>query len=132
MLDVSSLNKPVDSLGGIITIVYEQLEKRPLVTLKLFAAKAMRSWYGTDSRRFESEILLLQVPYLVLLLWGTRQAWRLGGIPKRLAVSVWLIVFYFWAMTILVVSIVRYMTPAIGLLFLLMPGALPGVRPRET
>jgi hypothetical protein len=131
MLEISSMKAPVDSFGGILTVVDDQMRKRPLVTLKLLVVKAMRSWYGTDSRRFELGIILLQLPYLALSLLGTRQAWREGGIAKRVAISVWLIVFYFWAMTITVLSLVRYMVPAIGLLFLLIPGSFPTVGARE-
>jgi hypothetical protein len=35
---------------------------------------------------------------------------------------------YFWAMTILVLSIMRYMVPAMGLLFTLAPGAVVAAR----
>jgi hypothetical protein len=36
--------------------------------------------------------------------------------------GVWLIVLYFWAMTFLVVPLLRYMVPIMGLLMIALPG----------
>jgi hypothetical protein len=123
MRSVMGRKHELRSPKGILSIMVEQLRTRPLAVVKLLAIKAVRSWYGTDSNRFENQILMLQIPYLVLILWGSRAAWKQGGIAKELAISVWLMTLYFWAMTIVAFSIVRYMVPAVGLLFVLVPGA---------
>ena len=68
-------------------------------------------------------LYFIQTAYLVLVLWGSGVAWRRGGITKQLAMSIWFLVLYFWATTILALSILRYMVPVIGLLFILIPGS---------
>ena len=111
------------SLGEIVSVLTEKLWAQPLTVVKLFTLKAARSWYGIDSGRFEIPIMLIQTAYFVLILWGSGAAWRRGSIPKQLAISIWFLVLYFWATTILALSILRYMVPAIGLLFVLIPGS---------
>lgn len=110
------------SLRGIVSILAEELRLRPLAVAKLVFIKALRSWHGTDTHRFESQIMILQIPYLLLIVWGSRAAWKQGGVSKQLAISVWLLTLYFWSVTIMALSILRYMVPAMGLLFVLIPG----------
>jgi hypothetical protein len=112
------------SLDSVVKVILEELQTQPHAVIKLFAIKAARSWFGTDSQRLENLIILIQVPYLCLALSGTWAIWRSGGTIKSMAVGIWLIVMYFWAMSILGLSILRYMVPAMGLLFILMPGVL--------
>jgi 4-amino-4-deoxy-L-arabinose transferase-like glycosyltransferase len=113
----------MQSVSEIISVMWGEFQRRPLAAIKLLAIKAMRSWYATDSRRFETEIILIQIPYLLLISWSTLAAWKLGGAPRQLCISIWLIVLYFWGMTMLVMPIVRYMMPVMGLLFLLIPAS---------
>src|SRR5260370_35650674 len=108
-------------LGDIAAIMSKELLIRPVAVVKLFLLKAVRSWYGTDSRRLETPLMLLQLMYLAVILWATKGSWKLGGTARKLTVSVWLIVFYFWGMTIGALSISRYMLPAMGLVFVLLP-----------
>lgn len=117
--DVRRHSDKMTSLGSVISVMIEKLRTQPLVVCKLLLLKASRSWYGTDSGRFETPIMLIQVVYLILVLWGTRAAWKQGGIAKYAVMGIWLIVLYFWAMTVSVLSILRYMVPAMGLLFVL-------------
>jgi dolichyl-phosphate-mannose-protein mannosyltransferase len=111
------------SLGQIASVLMEKLHTHPLPVVKLFALKALRSWYGTDTGRLEMPIMLIQTVYLVLILSGSITVWKRGGIVKRLTIGIWLIVVYFWVMTVAVLSILRYMVPVMGLLFVLVPGA---------
>jgi 4-amino-4-deoxy-L-arabinose transferase-like glycosyltransferase len=120
MRDFHARDSEMQSLGGVITVVKEALQSRPLAVMKLFALKVGRSWYGTDSNRLETLILLIQIPYLALILWGSKAAWKQGGSAKQLSIGIWLIVLYFWGMTTISVSLLRYMTPVIGLLFILV------------
>ena len=117
MEDLVARYDELQSLGDIILVMTEEFRKRPLAVAKLFAIKAARSWYGTDSQRFETLIMPIQIAYLFMILWSTRAAWKQGGTARQLAGSVWLIVLYFWAINVLSTTLVRYMVPAIGLLF---------------
>jgi len=110
------------SLGDIRAALIEALRTRPLVVTELFVIKGARSWYGTDSGRLETPTILVQVIYLTLALLGGIAAWKRGGMARRWAIGVGLVVLYFWGMTVLVISILRYMTPVMGLLFALIPG----------
>jgi hypothetical protein len=56
----------------------------------------------------------------------------MGGASRALALGVGALVVYFWAMTVVVLSIVRYMVPAMALLFLLLPGLMAGRARRPT
>jgi hypothetical protein len=111
------------SLGAVTSILISELQKRPLTVAKLFAIKVGRSWYGTDTMKFDTIILLIQIPYLVLILWSGLTAWKLKGKYRDITLSIFFIVIYFWMMTILVNSTLRYMMPVMGLLFILIPAS---------
>lgn len=51
-------------------------------------------------------------------------AWRAGGKSRELIFGLGLTLLYFWGMTVLTLSILRYLTPIIGLSFVLLPGLL--------
>jgi hypothetical protein len=123
MQDILARVGEIKSLGGVISVMIEEWRTRPLAVAKLYAIKAARSWYGTDSQRFEIPIILIQSMYVIPALWGSQAAWKRGKTSRQLAISIWLVVLYFWGMTVLALSIVRYMVPAMGLLFVLLPGA---------
>ena len=112
------------SFSGVATFMSKQLRERPLAVAELLAIKAARSWYGTETQRFEFWILLIQLAYITLAVWGSVIAWKRGVIAKQLCLSVLLFAFYFWLMTIMALPILRYMVPAVGLMFALTPGIL--------
>ena len=114
------------SVGDVGRAVAAAWRTRPLGTAELVGVKAARSWYATDSGRHERPLLWLQVAYVVLAAAGGAGAWWRRGAPRALALGVAALVVYFWAMTIVVLSIVRYMVPAMALLFLLLPGLMVG------
>ncbi len=126
MRDVRTGSEGARSLTDLVSMLAGELRARPATVAKRFAIKATRSWYVTDSRRFETLILLIQIAYAVLILWSVRFAWGQRGIGKRLAISICLVVLYFWGMTLLTWSIVRYMVPVVGLSFVLFPSLLAG------
>lgn len=107
----SEIRGPLDAAAFLADRASEQ----PLAVLGLGAVKAARSWYGTESTRFEGALLALQLPLLILAVVGLV---RLGRVQPGAAGLIVLIVFYFWGMSILVLSIVRYMVPAMALLTL--------------
>jgi hypothetical protein len=92
--------------------------------VSLYLFKALRSWYATDSGRFELPSMILQSLYLVVIVIGSWQSWHQGEQRRQMTLIIWLITAYFWLITITVLSILRYILPAIGLLFLLLPGIL--------
>jgi hypothetical protein len=56
--------------------------------------------------------------YLVVSLAGVLLLWQGAGSGRRWLVVSGLLVLYYWGMTVVVLSIVRYMLPAVGLLFI--------------
>jgi hypothetical protein len=123
MQNILAREAEMASLHGVVSVMIEEFRMRPMSVAKLLLLKAVRSWYGTNSMRFETPIIFIQIIYLVLILWSSRAAWKQGNIKRELIVSVYLVILYFWAMTILALSILRYMAPVIGLLFVLIPGS---------
>lgn len=114
----------MNSLPGIAAVVSEEARPQPLALVKLLLIKLARSWYATDSGRREGLILLFQIVYLGLTLLGGWFAWRAGGQSRELIFGICLTLLYFWGMTVLTLSILRYLTPIIGLSFVLLPGLL--------
>ena len=114
----------LNSLPGIAAVVAEEARPQPMALVKLLLIKLARSWYATDSGRREGLILLFQIVYLGLTLLGGWFAWRAGGRSRELIFGICLTLLYFWGMTVLTLSILRYLTPIIGLSFVLLPGLL--------
>jgi 4-amino-4-deoxy-L-arabinose transferase-like glycosyltransferase len=127
--DISGQYNKLKTLGDVASVMAEKLRTQPAAVVKLFFIKLSRSWYGTDSQKFEMPILLIQGLYLMLILWGTRVIWKMGRTAKKLVLGVWLIVFYSWGMCIISLTLLRYMVPIMGLLFLFLPPVFkPGLR----
>jgi 4-amino-4-deoxy-L-arabinose transferase-like glycosyltransferase len=127
--DINKQYDKLKTLGDVASVLAENLLIRPVAVLKLFFIKLGRSWYGTDSQKFEGPILFIQGFYLLLIIWGTYKVWKMSLITKKLILGIWLIVFYFWGMCIMSLTLLRYMGPVIGLLFLFLPPVIiPGLR----
>jgi len=108
----------LDTPAELVAFLGDQLYRNPLGVLELVWTKAHRAWYGTDAQHREEWIaLFVQTVYLLLSLWGGWLLWRCRGTQREWLVLVAAVVLYFWGMTVLVLSIVRYMIPAMGLLF---------------
>ncbi len=129
--DVASLMQSIqdrysklESFRDVFSIMAEQSRKRPLAVAKLYLIKVARSWYGTDSQRFETPVMLIQCLYFVLIGLSSAIAWKRGGIARQLALGIWLVILYFWAMNVLSTTLVRYMVPVIALSFALLPALL--------
>jgi 4-amino-4-deoxy-L-arabinose transferase-like glycosyltransferase len=119
------------SVYGIVSVIGEEFRAHPIAVTKLFLLKAARSWYGTDSRQHEGLILLIQLGYLLPMLWCGRKLWRRGVTARRIMASIFLVVIYFWGMTVLVNSTLRYVLPVTGLLFVLMGAAFGSTKGLE-
>ena len=111
------------SFGAIMRAAAAQTVQHPLGMAGLIAMKLVRAWYGTDSQRLDRYIAAIQLVYLAILAWGWRVAWRAGGERRRLAIIVASTLLVFWCMSVLALPLVRYMVPAIGLAFALLPAA---------
>lgn len=118
----------LQSLNEILSVMLEEARTRPTAVINLFVIKAARSWYGTDSGRRETATAAIQLAYLAVILCGSVLSWRRYSGTRPLILSIWLVTLYFWGMTISVLSILRYMVPTMGLLFILLPGLLPDAR----
>lgn len=112
------------SLGTVVAVVGEEFSRTPDVMFRLFALKAVRSWFATDSGRLETLSLLIQIPYLIAIGLSSLRAFCLVPAQRTYVLGTWLIVIYIWLMTFLVLSILRYMTPVMGLLMTIVPSLL--------
>jgi hypothetical protein len=108
-------------VGSIALFLIQESRRDPIAVTGLFAIKAARAWYGTDSGRLDGWVLGLQsavVPVLIVALWS---GWQSGGPARDFAALAGLSVLYFWSMTTISLSIVRYMVPALALIIVLTP-----------
>ena len=125
MRDIMGQIDQITDVRKLAIVMGHEFRSYPGAVTKLLLLKIARSWYATDSRRSELPILLIQIVYLGLLSWGAWRCWKLGGIHRTFVAGTLLVVFYFWGMTVLVLSILRYMIPAMGLLFVLIGARHP-------
>ena len=128
--DINRHHDRLKTVSGIAAVLADNLKTQPSAVFKLFLIKMARSWYSTDSQRFETSILLIQSIYLVFILLGTWMVGKMGRTAKKMVLGIWLIVFYFWGMSIISLSLARYMVPTMGLLFTLFlpPVFQPGLK----
>jgi len=119
---VGCRNSP--SVFRTFAYVGTQFRLRPKAVAEFFLIKAFRSWYATSSGQFDHESLILNLAYGLLFVWVLTVAVRRAGPPRLLATLVLSVVFSTWAVTIMVLSIVRYMIPAIAVMFVLTPAAI--------
>jgi 4-amino-4-deoxy-L-arabinose transferase-like glycosyltransferase len=125
MQDASAARDQLRSMSDIALFLGQQVQLRPQAVIELGIIKAARSWYGTDSQRFEQLILFIQSIYLMLAVSGVGLTWRNDPAARPLLILFGLVVLYFWGMAILVLPILRIMVPAMGLLFVFLPAILP-------
>ncbi len=124
-------NQSFQTSGQIANYFISQLSTRPRAVFLHYLIKAANSWYRTDSNQYDNLLLLIQIPYLLLFIVGAVMALRGEAFIRNVAIMVLVTSTYFWMMTILVLSIVRYMLPTIGLLFLLTPAVAYLSRPHR-
>ncbi len=124
MQSVEREYQTLGSPGAIARLMAAQARENPVAVAKLYGLKALRSWYATDSQRHETVLLLLQALFLSVVLIGGIATWQKGGEQRLLACYILILTGGFWLMTVLVLSVLRYMVPAMALLFTLTPGTL--------
>jgi len=117
-----------ESKGEFFGMVFQELKEEPVPVVKLYAIKAARSWYGAFGQQPSKEWAKLGISlfYILLTIIGIFKL-DMQRYPSRVyVVSFLLLTLYFWAMTILVVSMVRYMIPVFGMMAVLIPAILSG------
>ena len=127
----------MSSTGDLLAVVLDEARQTPLAFARFALIKAARSWYGIDSRTFEGPTLALQTAYLLLIVWGSgavfltrfRSAVDQPDDLRRMVAGNWLIVAYFWLMTMTAVPLLRYMLPVMGPLFVALPAVYISLRP---
>jgi uncharacterized membrane protein YhaH (DUF805 family) len=67
---------------------------------------------------YERPVAIVQFLYLLLIVPGICMAWRRFPEKRFWYLMLLVILLYFWSMTVVVLSILRYMVPAIGLLLI--------------
>ncbi len=97
--------------GDFIRFYFEELQTKPNETIRFILFKLFRPWYATDSEKHEPWIFLIQIPYLFLGFWGAVYAIRQRPF---LTVFSGMVIVYFWLVSFSVLSILRYMMPAMG------------------
>ncbi len=115
MEDINAHYEELAPTEKLLSYLKVKILESPLPVVKLFAIKALRSWYATDRQSYENYIILVQIPYLILILLGSWLAWKRGGASRSLMIGIWLVTLCNWGMNMLVTSTLRYMVPVIGL-----------------
>jgi len=119
---IMSRYSEMTSFPKIVSVILEEGIKSPFAAVKLMALKVARSWYATDSQRHENIILPIQIFYFTAIVLALFFSFKRGKKAGLLAISVSMIIGYFWLIDIIACSIVRYMIPALGLGFTMIPG----------
>ncbi len=125
MREIDASRPVLKSPRAIFAFLGQKTRQEPGAVAGLLWVKLRRSFYATDSMQNEGFLLALQLPFLLVSAAALGFAWRR---PERepwrpLAALALLGLLYFLGMTVLVLSILRYLVPAFALVFLLL-GAL--------
>lgn len=118
LINRSRDKKIEDSVFNAVKFFSEELKNDPITVFKLVGTKIIRSWYATSVSWWEKEILLIQLLYLIPAIAGI-VVWLKKLKEKRTYLIFLLtIVFYFWVLTIIAHSILRYMVPVMGIVMI--------------
>lgn len=108
----------LNTAGKKINYLIGEFQEYPLAVTKLAMIKIARSWYATDEMWHERRILSIQIIYILMAIIGLVLAFKKYR-DKIYYISFLLaIMFYFWAMTTLVLSILRFMVPIMSFLLI--------------
>jgi lysophospholipid acyltransferase (LPLAT)-like uncharacterized protein len=86
--------------------------------IKLIFIKMARSWYATGQMWWEGKILMVQFLYLLSGLAGIICAIKMHKKEVKKIAVLFAVILYFWAITVLVLSVLRYMVPAMGIIII--------------
>lgn len=119
--------KELDSPATVGRFMIQRVVETPIPVVQLVCIKAARAWYGTDSGVIDRWLFLFQIPVVSVLILAVFQALRRPGVTHAAALLILITVVYFWVMAILVLSIVRYMVPALAMLMALLPAVTQAI-----
>jgi 4-amino-4-deoxy-L-arabinose transferase-like glycosyltransferase len=116
MQAVDQNQRSMRSMSTIFAFLLREFRKNPVGVIELFGIKILRSWYGTNAKWHEVQTAIVQIFVLSVGLVGVVLSWRGDRLAWFFGVVTLSVVVYFWAMTVLVLSILRYMIPAMSLI----------------
>jgi 4-amino-4-deoxy-L-arabinose transferase-like glycosyltransferase len=116
MKSVDESSKNLTSIYKIFAYLFKYAMDNPEPVIKLFLMKVRRAWYATSTMWHEYKILVIQIFYIVSALIGIHLSFKKFKFNKLLLAFFLLTILYFWSITTLVLSILRYMIPAMGIL----------------
>lgn len=99
-----------------------ELKRDPVATIKLYVLKLFRCLYATDSHRNEKPIVLIQIFYLLFCSLSLYILAKSQIITKYEILPILVIFIYFWLMSSVVLSILRYTTPMFGIMVPVIAG----------
>lgn len=96
------------------------LKTDPVFTVKVWLQKVFLCWYGSESNKWELPFFVINFIYIAFAVWG----WRVLKPPQKidkkiLGLLLALIIGYNWALTVIVVSMARYMVPLFPIICIL-------------
>ena len=102
----------------IFKFLVQELINRPVTLIKLMGLKLARSWYATSQQWWEREILAVQILYLVTGIGGIVYGIKAAKDKTRDIILLLAVIFYFWGISFINVSILRFMIPVMGLVII--------------
>ncbi len=115
VLDVQTQERELLAPDAAREYLVTTARHRPVALGELVAYKAARSWYGTETFRFEGAIVAIQVVWVGLAVAGAELARRRSTGARWYVWLVAAITLCSWAGAMAVLSIVRYLVPTLGL-----------------
>jgi 4-amino-4-deoxy-L-arabinose transferase-like glycosyltransferase len=117
---IEKMNKEsLSGFGDTAGFFIQEFVQRPAPVLKIIWLKATRTWYGTSSRwREEPLVLAIQLFYIITALFGLRIAFKERKKDVLFIAFFLSVILFFWGMTFLAVSIMRYMIPVMALVII--------------
>ncbi len=119
----------LQTASDFIVFYRKEISEKPKEAARFISYKLLRPWYATDSEKYENWTALIQAPYLILGMLGAVVLIKEKREPASFLI---LTICYFWLVSFSVLSILRYMIPAMGLIMILVPSGAELVFKRIT
>jgi len=113
-LTVRAENSTLNTTGDVLYFFLQELVDQPIAFFKLIGLKIVRAWYSTSQMWWEGQILAVQILYLLTGFIGIALGIKTLTEDIKYIFFLLSVIFYFWGMTILGLSMLRYMVPAMG------------------
>ena len=125
-------NDNIHGVGSFVSWGFQYAARQPLDMASMLSRKALRTWYATDSHRWEGRLLFLQMPYIATFCAGLFVCLRRDGDVRRMAILALVLVLFYWAMTMAGLSIMRYIVPVMPIMLLMAAPICEAVLQRLT